>query len=206
MRTTPIILLLFLSACSNSTPKKDENGVLKTDTESTSPYSDSIIPPSLKDTLGLDEYGKDSLKMCVAFQLAANKLSRAYMEKDVLTYSSFTPPEILKMYGGPEKYRSRVKELLSQDHVEFDHIISGPVKRVQAAVDNDGFAHGWYCLMPVRNYIKKDGKMEMQWLGGQTLDGGKTIYFLDITGKPKEQILQIMPDLVHFVLDQEEYQ
>jgi len=36
---------------------------------------------------------------------------------------------------------------------------------------------------------------DVKWMGGQTLDEGKTIYFIDITNLPPEKIAQIMPDL-----------
>jgi hypothetical protein len=39
-------------------------------------------------------------------------------------------------------------------------------------------------------------------LAGQTLNMGKDIYFIDITGIPKEKIFQLIPDF-HFVLDKE---
>jgi hypothetical protein len=166
--------------------------------------ADTLVPTSVKDTLNLDEYGKDSLKLSAAFQLAANELSQAYLKKDVFLYCKYTPPNIVEANGGPAKYRARVKEIFATDHVLFDRIVSGPVKRVQAAVDDEGYGHGWYCLMPVRRFRTINGKpgMELQWLGGQTLDMGKTIYFLDITGKTRQQIEQVMPDL-RFVLDQE---
>jgi hypothetical protein len=36
---------------------------------------------------------------------------------------------------------------------------------------------------------------DIKWMGGQTLDEGKTVYFIDITNVPPENIMQIMPDL-----------
>lgn len=166
--------------------------------------ADSITPVMPKDTANLDEYSKDSLKLSFAFQRAANKLTSSFQNKDVATYATFTPPSIIKMYGGIEQYRHRVKEVFNADKTVFSRIVTGPVKRVKAALDDQQYGHGWYCLMPVRRFRKENGKeiMEIQWLGGQSLDMGKTIYFLDITGKSREQILQIMPDL-HFVLDEE---
>lgn len=102
------------------------------------------------------------------------------------------------------KYMDRLKTLFATDKPQFDRIVSGPVKKIAPAIDDEGYGHGWYCLMPVRRFTTVNGKktMEMQWLGGQTLDMGKNIYFIDITGAPREKILQIMPDL-RFVLDEE---
>lgn len=201
------MVLLILGSCSGSDSGNDsgnDSGDTLKPVSNDPLTADSIAPTSLKDTANLDEYGKDSLKMSAAFQHAANVLSKAYQNRDVVTYSQFTPPVVIKMYGSPEAYRSKVREFMMRDTPVFDRVVSGPVKRVQAAVDNEGYGHGWYCLMPVRRFRKKGGKdvMEIQWLGGQTLDMGKTIYFLDVTGKPREQIMQIMPDL-RFVLDQE---
>lgn len=195
--------LLMLCSCSGSDSGNPSADTLKSG-DNDPMIADSIAAPSLKDTAGLDEYGKDSLKISAAFQHAANVLSRAYREKDVVTYAQFTPPAIIKMYGGADIYRSKVKAYMQQDSLVFTRVVCGPVKRIQPAIDNEGYAHGWYCLMPVRRFRNSGGKeiMEIQWLGGQTLDLGKTIYFLDVTGKPREQIMQIMPDL-RFVLDQE---
>lgn len=201
-------LCLVLAQSSCSSPKTTDSGDTatvpsKTDNHVIDPDV-GIVPQNQADTVGLDEYGKDSLHMSIAFQLAANELSRSFKNHDLVAYCKFTSPTLVKMYGGMEKYRARVKQSFDSDSVVFKKILSGPVKRVQAAIDNEGYEYGWYCLMPVRRIRVENGNeiVEEQWLGGQSLDKGKTIYFLDITGKTRDQILKVMPDL-RFVLDQE---
>ena len=46
-------------------------------------------------------------------------------------------------------------------------------------------------------FRREAGKVmeDIKWMGGQTLDEGKTVYFIDITNVPPENIMQIMPDL-----------
>lgn len=201
-----LCFILGQGSCSNPKAKDAEDTATVTSPTDSNAVDteEGIVPQNHADTVGLDEYGKDSLRMSIAFQLAANELSRSFKNHDVVAYCKFTSPTLVKMYGGMEKYSARVKESFDSDSVVFKKILSGPVKRVQAAIDNEGYEYGWYCLMPVRRIRVENGNeiVEEQWLGGQTLDKGKTIYFLDITGKTRDQILKVMPDL-RFVLDQE---
>ena len=37
--------------------------------------------------------------------------------------------------------------------------------------------------------------LDVQHMAGQSLDEGKHIYFIDITGMPWEKIEQVMPDI-----------
>ena len=62
---------------------------------------------------------------------------------------------------------------------------------------DQGYLQGWYCLLPVRMFRTEAGKtmQDIKWMGGQSLDEGKTIHFIDITNLPPEKIAQIMPDL-----------
>lgn len=162
---------------------------------------DSIPLPDLKDTGKLDETGKDSLIFSRKFQLAANQMAKAEMEKNYDVLANYAPENILKKMGGREAYIARMKEL-DKNRPVYGKIIAGPVKKVAPAVDDEGFSSAWYCLIPVRSYRSENGKelVDLSWLGGQANISGKGIYFLNVTNLSKEQISQVMPDL-RFVLE-----
>lgn len=163
---------------------------------------DSIPLPSLKDTVNKDETGKDSLKFTRLFQIAANRLCRAEKEKDYDELSSFTPASIIKFYKTKAAYIERMK-INDEGRPVYDKILAGPIQKIAPATDDKGFSAAWYCLIPVRSY-RKDGQgnevVDMSWLGGQCDIKNKTVYFLNVTGLSREQIIQVMPDLT-FVLD-----
>jgi hypothetical protein len=158
-----------------------------------------IAPPNLEDTSKIsDPLAKDSLKLTVAFQKAANELGAAYLRKDVNGYAKFCLPAIEKMAGGPAAYRSKLQTIFQDKNAtQYFKILSGPIQRTKASLDDQGYLQGWYCLMPVKMFRRESGKVleDIKWMGGQSLDEGKTIYFIDITNVPPENIMQIMPDL-----------
>lgn len=179
-----------------------------TDSMVTDPYKNAspgtetvagIAPPNIEDTASLnDPMAKDSLKMHVAFQLAANELSGAYLNKDAATYAKYTLPSIIKANGGDVAYRQKLAMVFQDPHTpSYFKVLSGPLQRTKAKLDDQGYLQGWYCLLPVRMFRTEAGKtmQDIKWMGGQSLDEGKTIHFIDITNLPPEKIAQIMPDL-----------
>ena len=158
-----------------------------------------IAPPHLADTANFtDPLAKDSLKLSIAFQKAANELGTAYLKKDVNGYAKFCLPAIEKMAGGPAAYRAKLQSIFQDKNAtQYFKILSGPIQRTKASLDDQGYLQGWYCLMPVKMFRREAGKVleDIKWMGGQSLDEGKTIYFIDITNVPPENIMQIMPDL-----------
>lgn len=163
----------------------------------------AVIDLNQIDTASLESLSVDSLKMCAAFQTAANEFTTGYKNKDAKIYVKYSHPAIVKMNGGMDKFIAKVGPFMKLDTFKFAKMITGPVKRVEPAVDPKGKVAGWYCLMPVRRWITNNPKdFRVQWLAGQTLNMGKDIYFIDITGIPKEKIYQLIPDF-HFVLDKE---
>lgn len=158
-----------------------------------------IAPPKYTDTLKFtDPLAKDSVKLSIAFQRAANELGIAYLNKDVNGYAKFCLPAIEKMAGGPAGYRAKLQSIFQdKTATQYFKILSGPIQRTRASLDDQGYLQGWYCLMPVKMFRREAGKVmeDIKWMGGQTLDEGKTIYFIDITNVPPESIMQIMPDL-----------
>jgi len=199
----PVLLFSCKNGCNNSTTEnKDDSPVV---VQSDPLISDSITPISLADTLGKDELGKDSIKFANLFQREANRLMRAEKDKDYNSIASFVPPEIIsKTYKGKDNYIARLKQK-DANAILYDRIICGPARRIAPAVDDQGYSTGWYCLMPVRSFRTIGGKKgyDERWLGGQASIDGKQVYFLDVTGLPREIVIQVMPDLVRFILDKE---
>jgi len=189
---------LLLFACQNNT--KNEQVVESHRDNDTV----AVVDLAKIDTSKLASFSVDSLKMCAAFQTAANEFTTGYKLKNVATYAKYSHPTIIKMNGGVEQFKKRMSELVKLDTLKFGKMLTGPVKRVEAAIDPKGNVTGWYCLMPVQRWPMngKNNEIKVQWLAGQSLDHGKTIYFVDITGIPKEKIYQLMPDY-HFLLDKE---
>lgn len=165
---------------------------------------DSIPIVRNMDTAKMNEESKDSLLFSIKFQEAANRLSKAEREKNYAVLVSYVPPEVIKFYGSKEKLVDRIKSIDQQKKVpNYEKVLSGPVQRIAPSKDNDGYAQNWYCLMPVRSYYTDaSGKksVDVRWLGGEIDVFGKNIYFLDITDKSREKILQVMPGLT-IVLD-----
>lgn len=167
---------------------------------------DSIPVVRNKDTAGMEEESKDSLVFSARFQEEANRLSRAEKNKDYKTIVAYVPPEVIKFYGTKENLVERLRKIDAENRVpKYEKVISGPVKKIAASKDDQGYASFWYCLMPVRSfYTDASGKhaVDLRWLGGEIDVEGKTVYFLDITDKSREKIMQVMPGLT-VVLDSE---
>lgn len=167
---------------------------------------DSIPVVRSKDTAGMEEERKDSLVFGARFQEEANKLSRAEKNKDYKTIVAYVPPEVIKFYGTKEKLIERLRKIDGENRVpKYEKVISGPIKKIAPSKDDQGYASFWYCLMPVRSfYTDASGKraVDLRWLGGEIDVEGKTAYFLDITDKSREKIMQVMPGLTT-VLDSE---
>jgi len=108
MRYPLIFLTLFIAACSGS--EKEVADSTPTVVDNNPMTADSITPAELKDTVGLDDYGKDSLRMSILFQRAANALSQAYLTKDVPTYCKYSAPVLVNAAGGMSAYMQRVKD------------------------------------------------------------------------------------------------
>lgn len=218
MRRIYLVLVpLLIFSCKNGCNKTGKTETEGSDTTQTSTgpggiknindpmTADSIVPPSLKDTAKFTElYDKDSLRMAIAFQLAANEMCKVLKQKNAEGFVKFTPPAVIKVFGGEEKFVANLKKGFAEESGTIDRIVAGPVKRAAASTDDQGYSHGWYCLIPVRRFVQQGGEvvMELQWFGGQTLDEGKKIHFMNVTKVPRDKIINLMPDLA-LVLDQE---
>ena len=195
-----IAILVVLAACQGNGNENEEVAIENNRDKDTV----AVVKINPDDTANLESFSVDSLKMCVAFQTAANEFTTGYKMKNVPIYAKYLHPSIVKMNGGIDAFKSKIKTYIAQDTMQFSKMITGPLKRVEAAIDPKGNVTGWYCLMPVRRWPMFGNKREIkvQWLAGQSLDHGKNIYFIDITGVPKEKIYQIMPDY-HFLMEKE---
>jgi hypothetical protein len=216
MKTFRILLLTatILCACQQGNKKNDDvESITKEDSLTlilpeiqNNPAAlkklDSIPLPTLKDTAGKDETGKDSIKFTRLFQLAANRLCRAEKDKDYEELATFTPASIIRFYKSKAAYIERMK-MSDESRPQYNKILAGPIQKIAPAADDQGFAAAWYCLMPVRSY-RSDAQgnevVDMSWIGGQCDINNQNVYFLNVTGLSREQIVQVMPDLT-FVLD-----
>jgi hypothetical protein len=150
------------------------------------------VPP-LPDTSHLSLYAIDSIKMHRAFWQAANDISTAFNRRQAEAYAAFAPPGMVDRFGGRSAYLNAVRELLASPNIPNRVQPLAPL-RVAAALDDEGYGHGWYALIPVRQRFADE--VQIQWLGAQTLDEGQQIYIIDISSASKEKIEQIMPDLL----------
>lgn len=192
-----LVILVFFSCQNNA--EHSENTEVKRDNDTV-----AVVDIQKIDTSKMESFSVDSLKMCASFQTAANEFTTGYKLKNVAIYAKYLHPSIVNMNGGIEKFKQKLVSYVKQDTAQYRKMVTGPVKRVEAAIDPRGKVTGWYCLMPVQRWPLYGNKNEIkvQWLAGQSLDHGQHIYFIDITGIPKEKIYQIMPDF-HFLLDKE---
>lgn len=158
---------------------------------------DTVVPVDLGDTAKMDLMEKDSLRMMQAFQLAANRYAKAYLAKNAGICAEYAIPAMVKAYKGEENYKNKLQQYFQADPIQPERIVAGPIDRLGVKLDKEGYGYGWYCIMPVRRYLTQNGKkvVDIQYMAGQTLDEGKKIYFIDITGMPLGKIQMLMPDI-----------
>lgn len=197
-----IWLTIFASAaqfqsCGNS-EETDSSGV---DTSQTSEKANSAVDTI--ETSGIVEGDLtanelDSFRMRRAFQVAANEFTMGYDQGNWDAFLAHLHPSIIQANGGSTNFKQKLKEIKLQDTFKYERIVSGPVKSMMAMRDSRGNITGWYCLMPVRRWLKgrPESEFQLQWIAGQSLNNGKTVHFIDVTKVPKEKIAQIMPDLI----------
>ena len=202
-----LLLLSCKNGCNNNSAEtKPEKTKDLLQMDQTNPAElrtlDSIPIPQVKDTTGKDEEYKDSLVFAQVFQLAGNRLASAEMKRNYQSLGDFAPEGILKFYGGKDRYISRLKQADS-GVAAYKKVLVGPVKMVKAAKDDNGYASAWYCLIPVRSYATRNGQevVDMSWLGGEAGINNKKVHFMNVSGVPREKILQVMPNL-SVVLDE----
>ena len=190
-------LAVQFQSCGNS----EETESSDTDTTLRSSASNSAvdtIPTGDMVTGDLSASELDSFRMRRAFQVAANEFTMGYDKGDWDAFLAHLHPSITNSNGGSTNFKLRLKEIKLQDTFKYERIVSGPVKSMMAMRDAKGNITGWYCLMPVRRWIKgrPETEFQLQWIAGQSLNNGKTVHFIDVTKVPKEKIAQIMPDLI----------
>ncbi len=184
-------------SCGNSeeTESSDTDTALSL-TESNSVVDTISTAPVVEGDLSASEL--DSLRMRRAFQVAANEFTMGYDQGNWDAFLAHLHPSITNSNGGSTNFKQRLKEIKLQDTFKYERIISGPVKSMMAMRDSKGTITGWYCLMPVRRWLKRkpESEFQLQWIAGQSLNNGKTVHFIDVTKVPKDKIAQIMPDLI----------
>jgi hypothetical protein len=179
------------------TKQRDAQRIAEIKEKENTIVGDTVVPVTLSDTAGMELIEIDSVKMLAAFQRAANRYSQAFLAKNAEVCAEYALPAMIKANGGIDKYKNKLNAYFARDPIVPDRVIAGPVERIGPKLDKEGYGHGWYCVMPVRRYITVEGKqmLDIQHMAGQTLDEGKHIYFIDITGMPWEKIEQVMPDI-----------
>ena len=157
--------------------------------------SDSIIPIPKEQLAGLTGFKKDSLLMRIKFQEEVNAMNRVFKNSDFKTFVKFMHPAIVKKQG-KSALIADLKEDRKRHPMNFKSIISGPLLDVADVIDEKGNSSGWYCLLPHRTTIVKDGQdMRAEgYLVGYSPDMEKC-YFVDITRIPDEKVFYLMPDL-----------
>ena len=122
--------------------------------------SAGIAPPKFTDTSGVsDPMAKDSIKVHIAFQLAANELSSAYINKDAKTYAKYTLPAIVKANGGIESYENKLGMIFNDPGTpSYFKLLSGPLQRTKAKLDDQGYLQGVVLLAASENVPHRSGK------------------------------------------------
>lgn len=135
------------------------------------------------------------------FEAAAREFMNSYREDRYADFSKYMHPAVVKAYGGPEAFAEQIKKGKKMDTQRYRKWESGPLEAFRKVQDDRGRTTGWYCVVPIKRWLegRPESEFQMQWLGGQSLDG-TAFHFIDITDGDKGLIYRIMPDM-RFLLE-----
>ena len=191
-----LITLFILGACGDPSTNSETTEIIKGDTMITekSNGNDDIQQPQIE---GISPEKLDSLRVRKKFNQSAQAFWDAYVKNNFDIYVRYLHPTIIRSLGGTEEFKKRAQAMKSQDPYDYDEVMVGPVDSMSAARNERGDITGWYCILPIRRWVKgaPDDQYQLQVLAGQTTDHGKNCVFADITNTPKEKILLLMPDM-----------
>ncbi len=191
-----LITLFIFGACGDSSTNSETTEINSGDTVKTEKPNgkDDLQQPQIE---GIAPEKLDSLRVRKKFNQSAQSFWDAYVENNFDIYVRFLHPTIIRSLGGTEEFKKRAKAMKSQDPYDYDKVVIGPVDSMSAARNERGDITGWYCILPIRRWVKgaPDNQYQLQVLAGQTTDHGKNCVFADITNTPKEKILLLMPDM-----------
>ncbi len=109
--------------------------------------------------------------------------------------------QLSKPMEGPYAFIDRLQKSKAKDPQQYRKWESGPLEAYTSVKDSKGRITGYYCVVPIKRWLvgTPDTEYQLQWLGGQSLDG-KNFHFIDITDGDKGMIYRIMPDM-RFLLE-----
>jgi len=191
-----IITLMILAACGDSDNESIGASEETQDSVVSEPSAkkEEIQQPKIE---GISPIKLDSLRVRKKFNESAQNFWDAYKDGNFDIYVRYLHPTIIRSLGGTEEFKRRAKAMKAQDPYEYEEVMVGPVDSMSSARNDRGDVTGWYCVMPIRRWVKgaPADQYQLQVLAGQTTDHGKNCVFADITNMPKEKILLLMPDM-----------
>ncbi len=130
------------------------------------------------------------------FEKAAKAFMDCYREARFAEFVQYMHPTVVKVYGGDLAFIDQLKKSKAQDKQRYRKWESGPLEAFTAVRDPKGLVTGYYCVVPIKRWLEgsSESEYQLQWLGGQSLDGEK-FHFVDITDGDKGMIYRIMPDM-----------
>jgi len=140
-------------------------------------------------------------KVRAGFESTAMAFMESYRDGKFSEFVQYMHPAVVKAYGGPYAFIDRLQKSKAKDPQQYRKWESGPLEAYTSVKDSKGRITGYYCVVPIKRWLvgTPDTEYQLQWLGGQSLDG-KNFHFIDITDGDKGMIYRIMPDM-RFLLE-----
>jgi len=149
----------------------------------------------------LDDGNEMDKKVREGFERTAKAFMESYRDGKFSEFVQYMHPAVVKAYGGPFAFIDRLQKSKAKDPQQYRKWESGPLEAYTSVKDSKGRITGYYCVVPIKRWLvgTPDTEFQLQWLGGQSLDG-KNFHFIDITDGDKGMIYRIMPDM-RFLLE-----
>ena len=149
----------------------------------------------------LDDGNEIDKKVREGFERTAKAFMESYRDGKFSEFVQYMHPAVVKAYGGPFAFIDRLQKSKAKDPQQYRKWESGPLEAYTSVKDSKGRITGYYCVVPIKRWLvgTPDTEFQLQWLGGQSLDG-KNFHFIDITDGDKGMIYRIMPDM-RFLLE-----
>lgn len=197
---TYIYLLAFvaMTACNSNNDESASAGDAVQAEPQTSETEEISPEKNLNDTGGSQRTAQFILerKAREGFERAARSFMESYRDGRFSEFVQFMHPAVVKAYGGSMAFIDQLKKSKAQDLQRYRRWESGPIEAFTAVRDDRGRVTGYYSVVPIKRWLvgTSDAEYQLQWLGGQSLDG-KNFHFVDITDGDKGMIYRIMPDM-----------
>lgn len=197
---TYIYMLAFVAmAACNSNNKESDSADNAAQAEPQTAATEEISPEkNLNDTGGSPRTAQLNFEKQAreGFERAARSFMESYRDGRFSEFVEFMHPAVVKAYGGSMAFINQLKKSKAQDPQRYRRWESGPLEAFTAVRDDRGRVTGYYSVVPIKRWLvgTTDAEYQLQWLGGQSLDG-KNFHFVDITDGDKGMIYRIMPDM-----------